>query len=237
MKYLVHKFNYLAMKRCYFLIILILLMTGGYSSILAQDQPQQKRIKVACIGNSITYGYGIKNRDSLSYPAQLQRMLGKRFDVQNFGVSGRTLLKKGDHPYWKEDAFQQAQQWDPDMVVIMLGTNDSKPWNWKYGDEFASDYRDLLEAFKKLPGHPKIWAALPVPVFKKNKYQIRDSIVKVEIPIIRKVAHKEHVHIMNLYKALKPYGKDFFDGVHPDRNGAYYLARAVYKELNKYKNK
>lgn len=223
------------MKRRYFLIVLIISLTGDYFFASAQNLSTQGKVKVACVGNSITYGYGIKDRDSLSYPAQLQRMIGNKFDVRNFGVSGRTLLKKGDHPYWKETAFQEVQHWDPDIIVIMLGTNDTKPWNWKYGDEFASDYSSLLEIFKGLPSHPQIWAALPVPVFKKNKYQIRDSIIKIEIPVIRKVAHKDHVHIMNLYKALKPYGKDFFDGVHPDKTGAYYLAKAVYREIKNYK--
>ncbi|MGH2643049.1 MAG: GDSL-type esterase/lipase family protein [Chitinophagaceae bacterium] len=223
------------MQRRHFLVILLLLLAGNYSFVSAQNAPSQNKIKVACVGNSITYGFGIKNRDSLSYPVQLQRMMGNGFEVKNFGVNGRTLLKKGDYPYWKENAFQQVQQWDPDIIVLMLGTNDTKPWNWRYGNEFASDYTALLEVFKNLPGHPQIWAALPVPVFKQNKYQIRDSIIKVEIPIIREVADKEHVHILNLNKALQPYGKYFFDGVHPDKIGAYYLAKAVYKKIRHYR--
>lgn len=218
------------MNRRYFLIIMLLLAMQ-WPSVSGQELPD--KIKVACVGNSITYGSGIEHRDSLSYPAQLQRMMGQTFDVRNFGISGRTLLKKGDHPYWKEKAFQEVQQWDPDVVVIMLGTNDTKPWNWKYGDEFASDYTDLLKVFKNLPGSPQVWAALPVPVF-TNKYSIRDSIIKIEIPIIRKVARKEKVHLMNLNKALKPYGKYFLDGVHPDKNGAYHLAKAVYGYLKAY---
>ncbi len=223
------------MKRRYFFFILILLLTEGVIPALAQGQIQKGQIKVACVGNSITYGFGIKNRDSLSYPAQLQRMMGAKFEVRNFGVSGRTLLKKGDYPYWEEKAFQEVQKWNPDVIVLMLGTNDTKPWNWKYGNEFASDYKDLLETFKNLPSHPQIWAALPVPVFHKNKYQIRDSIIKVEIPIIRKIARKEKVHILNLNRALKPYGKEFFDGVHPDKTGAYHLAEAVYKKIKRYR--
>ncbi|HEX5553218.1 MAG TPA: GDSL-type esterase/lipase family protein [Chitinophagaceae bacterium] len=223
-----------------YLLLIALVLSGVSFSLSAQNLPpgapvQAGKIKVACVGNSITFGYGIKNRDSLSYPADLQRMMGNKYDVRNFGVSGRTLLKKGDHPYWKEKAFQQVQQWKPDVVVILLGTNDTKPWNWKYGDEFGADYTNLLEVFKKLPSHPEIWAALPVPVFKHNKYGIRDSVVKVEIPIIRKVARTEDVHIMNLYRALRPYGNDFFDGVHPDKTGAHYLAKAVYKQIRHHK--
>ncbi len=217
------------MKKHFYFIIIVLLLSC--STVFAQNE-----IKVACVGNSITYGYGIKNRDSLNYPMQLQRMLGRHYVVRNYGVSGRTLLKKGDYPYWKEDAFQEVQNWDPDIIVIMLGTNDTKTWNWKYGDEFAEDYKDFLEVFKNLPGEEQIWAALPVPVFKANPYKIRDSIIHLEIPIIKAVAAKEKVSLMNLYKALKPYGRYFPDGVHPDGKGAYYLAKAVYENL-KEKNK
>lgn len=220
------------MKRYYLLLAGMLL----FCSIRVSAQKSSSSghsVKVACVGNSITYGSGIGDRDSFSYPAQLQRMLGDRYEVRNFGVSGRTLLKKGDHPYWEESAFREVQQWDPDVVVIMLGTNDTKPWNWKYGDEFGPDYRDLLKSFKGLPSHPKVWAALPVPVFGVNKYSIRDSVLRVEIPVIKKAAREEKVHILNLYKALKPYGKYFPDAVHPDKDGAYYLARAVYKKVRK----
>lgn len=216
------------MKRFFFFL---LLLTTAWSGEITSATAQ---IKVACVGNSITYGYGIEGRDSLSYPARLQQMLGSKFIVHNYGVSGRTLLKKGDHPYWKESAFQQARDWQPNIVIIMLGTNDTKAWNWKYSEEFESDYRDLLKAFKALPSPPMIWAALPVPVF-QTKYGIRDSVLKLEIPMIKKAARKEGAHVLNLYKAMKPYGKDFFDGVHPDKTGAYFLARAVLDGIRSYR--
>lgn len=216
--------------RRYFLSLLLLVASGLAFSLTVTAQ-----VRIACVGNSITYGYGINNRDSLSYPARLQQMVGDKFIVHNFGVSGRTLLKKGDHPYWKETAFQRARDWQPNIVIIMLGTNDTKPWNWKYGADFESDYRDLLKAFSSLPSHPTIFAALPVPVFKTNKYEIRDSVIKVEIPMIKRAARREGAHVLNLYKALQPYGKDFFDGVHPDKTGAYFLARAVLEGIGRYR--
>jgi len=60
-------------------------------------------IKIACVGDSITQGAGAKSGQS--YPAQLQALLGDGYKVGNFGVSGRTLLKKGDFPYWKEKKY------------------------------------------------------------------------------------------------------------------------------------
>ena len=83
-------------------------------------------IKIACVGNSITFGSGIANREKNAYPQQLQAMLGMKYEVRNFGVSSRTLLKKGDHPYWETEAYNTALLFKPDIVYIKLGTNDSK---------------------------------------------------------------------------------------------------------------
>ena len=103
---------------------------------------QPKSIKVACVGNSITYGAFIPNRDKNSYPAQLQAYLGKEYDVRNFGVSGSTLLSKGDHPYINTQEYINSQKFQPDIVLIKLGTNDTKPQNWKYKTEFENDYQE-----------------------------------------------------------------------------------------------
>src|SRR5438046_5593511 len=103
----------------------------------------QAKIKVACIGDSITQGVGSK----VPWPAILQKMLGEKWEVKNYGVSARTLLKKGDHPFDKEKKYTDAQSYKPDVVIIMLGTNDTKPQNWKFKDEFAADYKDMIAHF------------------------------------------------------------------------------------------
>ena len=95
--------------------------------------PKEDAIRVACIGNSITDGFGIDMRAKYGYPAQLQGILGDGYWVKNFGVSARTMLNKGDFPYMNEMAWKDALAFKPDIVVIKLGTNDSKPQNWQYG--------------------------------------------------------------------------------------------------------
>ncbi len=119
-------------------------------------------IKVACVGDSITQGSGAQK--GKSYPAQLQGLLGEGYQVGNFGVSGRTLLKKGDFPYWKEKKYQDALAMEPAIVVIMLGTNDTKPQNWKFEAEFDADYRELVKSFQALKSKPKVFVCRPVPV-------------------------------------------------------------------------
>ena len=92
---------------------------------------------MACIGNSITDGFGIDMADVDGYPAQLQQLLGRDYYVRNFGVSGRTMLNHGNLPYMKERAWKEAQTFSPDIAIIKLGTNDSKNINW---DTYAKDY-------------------------------------------------------------------------------------------------
>ena len=173
-----------------FIAILLLAVTLSVSPSSAQDA---RRVKVACVGNSITYGATIGKRFQNCYPAILQQFMGEGYDVRNFGVSGSVVLRKGDHPYWDTKAFQDALDFNPDIVVIKLGTNDSKAHNWQFGRDFEKDYTDIVHAFAQLPAQPKIYLCLPVPA-KQYPSDISDSTIrKGVIPVIRKVAKKEHL--------------------------------------------
>ena len=142
-------------------LILFLLSTTLFSQqpTISQrlgDLETQRLIKVACIGNSVTYGYGHENPDSTSYPSQLAAMLGNDYEVGNFGKSGATLLRKGHRPYNEQEEFKKALEFAPDIAIIHLGLNDTDPRNWKYyKKEFISDYVALIEAFQKVKPNNK----------------------------------------------------------------------------------
>jgi acyl-CoA thioesterase-1 len=194
-------------------------------------QEYRGTIRVACVGDSITYGYGIKNRVRASYPAQLGRMLGATWEVRNFGVSGATMLKNGDLPYWDQQAFKDLPAYNPNVIIIKLGTNDSKPQNWKFKDEFARDYSDMIDRFEKLPSHPRIWICYPVPAY-GDRWEINEFVIKNEvIPIISQVARNKHVPIINLYNPLSGKPGLFPDDIHPDAEGAFLIAKKVYATL------
>jgi len=185
------------------------------------------QLKVACVGNSITFGSGIENRDQQSYPAQLGRLLGAGWEVRNFGVSGATLLKHGDKPYWEQKDFGNAKAFNPDVVLIKLGTNDTKPQNWKFKDEYVSDYSALIKEFRDLPSRPMVFICLPAPAY-GVKWGIRDSIIRADvIPMLKRVAKLNHVLIINLNKPLSNHPEWFPDLIHPNATGAGKIAEVV----------
>ncbi len=180
---------------------------------------QQEPIRIACVGNSITFGGLGEN----SYPQQLGKLLGADYEVKNFGVSGRALLKKSDYPYWNEVAFQEAKDFIPQIIIIKLGTNDTKPQNWKYGTEFLNDYVDFINEFKQDSVQPQIFISYPCPVF-KTAWGIRDSVVKIIIPIIDEIKQITKTELIDFNAPFLGKPEYFPDGVHP--NAAGYLVMA-----------
>lgn len=213
------------MKKIFYLSVCLLLIC------ITANSDNKEPIRIACIGNSITYGSGIKDRANDSYPSLLQQYLGEDYEVRNYGYSARTMLRKGNHPYMDEKMYQEALDFLPNIVTIKLGTNDSKPGNWKYGDEFQKDIEEMIEAFQALPSKPKIYLCLPAPVF-KNNFTINDSIIVNNIiPTLNQVAKDKKLEVIDLRKPLERYPEFFPDGVHPNEQGAKIIAKEVLQSL------
>ncbi|HEY9259784.1 GDSL-type esterase/lipase family protein [Chitinophaga sp.] len=190
----------------------------------------QKKIRIACVGNSITYGLGIANRAKNSYPAQLQHMLGEGYAVENFGSSGATLLKNGTSPYWKRKEYKAALESNPDMVFIMLGTNDSKVANRPFYQEFESDYKELIRSFQDLPTKPRVVILSTVPGFSADSNFIYDPIITSRIiPMIDKVAFETGLEIIDCYHLFAGRVDMFPDKIHPDAIGATIIAKRLYE--------
>lgn len=214
------------MKRLINLTVLFLLLC-----LTGWAQEASELIRVACIGNSITYGAGIQNRDRDSYPSVLSQMLGKGYNVRNFGFSARTLLMKGDYPYMKEQMYKDALAYNPNIVVIKLGTNDSKGFNWKYKNDLPKDMQTMVNAFKALPSKPKIYLCYPPKAYVSDA-SINDSIiVSGVIPVIDQIAKKNGLEVIDLHTALSGMPENFPDRVHPNPAGAHKLAATVYQAL------
>lgn len=194
--------------------------------------PRKDAVRVACIGNSITFGAGIKNRSRDSYPSVLARMLGDSYWVKNFGVSARTMLNKGDHPYMNEPAYKNALAFNPNIVVIKLGTNDSKSFNWKYKADFMKDAQTMIDAFKGLPSQPKIYLCYPSKAYLTGDGINDDIISKEIIPMIHKLAKKNNLFVIDLHTAMDGMPELFPDRIHPNEKGAQVMAKAVYQSIS-----
>ena len=195
---------------------------------------QQHRIKVACIGNSITYGYGLPDRATQSYPVQLQKMLGESYQVENFGKSGATLLNKGHRPYMQQDEYHRAIDFAGDIVVIHLGINDTDPRDWPdYRDFFVKDYIALIDSFRVANPEARIMIARLTPIADRHPRFLsgtRDWHGEIQLAI-ENVACYAGVQLIDFHKPLYPYPFMLTDAVHPDPEGAFVLAQTVYSAI------
>ncbi len=193
------------------------------------------QIKVACIGNSITSGYGVKRFQN--YPSQLDSILRRAWQVKNFGVSGTTMIRAVNEAYGKRREYDSAKSFLPDAVIIELGTNDSKESAWKYKDAFKTDCELLIKELQSLPSRPVVFICLPMPAFTGN-FEIRDSVIShAIIPMIRSVAKRKNVKLINLNKSFRRYSEWFPDGIHPNAKGYEVMAGIISKNLMKYKKR
>jgi lysophospholipase L1-like esterase len=213
------------MKKLYFILPLLILISGIRSNVNA-------KIKVACVGNSITENYDLPEKDK--YPTILQRYLGSEsYEVRNFGAGGHTLLKKGDTPYWNSQKHRQALEWQPDIVIIKLGTNDAKPHNWIYKNEFESNYIEFVNSFKNLASKPRFFLCYPIPAYPNNWLPVEDKILTDEmIPMIYNVAViTEATAIIDLHTPFLGKNNFVYDKIHPNAKGTTYMAHIIGKAI------
>lgn len=195
--------------------------------------PREDAVRVACIGNSITRGSCIDMASEFGYPAQLQQLLGNGYNVHNFGMAGYTMLTKGDYPYVKSGAWKMAQAFEPDVVVIKLGTNDSKTHNWQYGKDFEHDMQAMIDTLKALPSKPRILLAHPIRIFKEHHGMSDSVLVNAINPVIDKVAKKNKLEVIDLRLAITDEKMLVSDGIHPNHNGAKQIAQMVADAIKK----
>lgn len=237
------------MKPYSIILIIIFLLTclwcyAGYlgGAWIPIGKPAKKgQIRIACVGDSITYGAMIKNWFRYNYPHVLAKKSGSRFCVHNYGFSGRTAMATGDHPYVKTYRYKRSLLFNPDIVVLKFGTNDTKTINWKGPDAFKHDYEILVNSYINLPSRPIVYLLSPAaPHYINGKTQgsmsfdIRKPQIIEEIAIIKDIAHKYHLPFIDIYSITENHPKWFVkDGIHPNAAGAAIIATAVYQEVNK----
>lgn len=186
--------------------------------------------KVACVGDSITWGFTILNPARNGYPAVLQRLLGDEFEVRNFGCNDAAVRFDADTPYVSKKVYRESLEWQPDLVILMLGTNDTKPWNWK-PDVFARDYERIVDSYLALPSQPKVVPVAPIRIFRV--FSVPSLILNPDVmeegvrPAIRAIAARKGLQLIDLHDLFRD-ARYCRDGIHPQRRGARMLAETIF---------
>ncbi|MFR5875709.1 MAG: GDSL-type esterase/lipase family protein [Eubacterium sp.] len=212
----------------------------GFSGLHNNPSSSENQIKVACVGDSITYGHGIKNWSKNNYPSQLAELLGDSYCVANFGVSGSTAQNSGDKPYTEQKMYNESLEFNADVIVIMLGSNDSKPENWNGEKRFKEQYSALIKSYIKNNPNSKIILCSPAKPFYIGgetgglmKFDINPEHFSEICNVIEETAHdNECVYVdINAYTSDK---SQWFskDGIHPDANGAKEIANYIFETIN-----
>lgn len=211
------------------ILLIILLVALGTSA----EYPAGEKLTIVCVGDSITYGYGLPDREHNAWPAQLQALLGGGQAVLNLGVSGTTALRQTGHSYVNTPEYRTALNSRPDIVLIKLGTNDSRPYYRKYIDSFYRDYKNLVDSFVALPSHPRVILLFPVPDFigKGQDEPFNSDIPSYILPVIRRVAAEDRLDTVDLHTLLAGRPELFPDKLHPDAVGAGLIAGRLYQFL------
>lgn len=214
----------------------LFLFHNGYSGRMVKGvPPAEGQIKVACVGDSITYGHGIKDWAKNNYPVLLQNKLSSGYHVQSFGVSGRCVQDNTDQPYTAVDFYTQSKDYDADIVVFMMGSNDSKPENWFGADAFKTSLCNLLDSY----GDAEIILCTPAACFfvdnhtgTTTSHDLQPAVAAEIADIVREVAAERNYTLVDIH-ALTVENPQWFetDGVHPNNDGAAAIADAVYQAI------
>lgn len=197
--------------------------------------PEGEGPLTVCIGDSITYGSGVKaNRPEEAFPYLLNEMAEGKERFYNFGISGATMSRISDKPY-PSCVLRYAQFLRPERVIVMLGTNDTKGHNWNK-DEFVRSLRQMIEDIKTWDGLKEIVVLVPPWVYPlEGASGISCGIVErfladEMVPAVRENA--ADVKVIDLYALTEGHKELSDDGLHLNTLGNRVCAKYIWQELN-----
>lgn len=198
-----------------------------YPEVLVSGQGP---IKVAAVGDSLTYGYGLDNREEGAYPSILADLLGGFYQVHNFGLAGRSLQSTADYPYFKEKNAQLSLYLAASFVVIMIGSNDSRDPYWNR-ERFEAEYRQMVASYQALPSQPELILVVP-PFVPTSRFGLDNEKIRVDLQeIIPRIATDYKTKLVNLYPLTEGQDSYYSDGLHLTPLGNQVVAQAIYQVL------
>lgn len=233
------------MKKSLLLLPVLALPVIGGGIWLAKSAPRkekplwQKR-RIACIGDSITFGAGVVlRRKKQAWPYLLERRLGDGFQVLNYGISGATALLESEVVYkWAHDFLDAAIDAEPELYLFMLGTNDAKTVNWR-AEDFYRDYNRMIDRMQKGSPQTKIVLMTPASAYPDPRAQDgavafgidRDTVHNETAPMIRDIAGERGLPLVDIHCFTAEHPDWFDDGIHPNAEGNRQMANYIYTQI------
>lgn len=218
-------------------VLLVLVGVGGfmiyriaYPDAITTGDGQKL---VVCVGDSITYGQGVmSSRDTDGYPALLAALMGDDWRATNYGLPNRTLLSTG-MPYSAEKFYEDSLSQDADIVILMLGSNDSKPDFWN-AERYEEEYTAFIRQYQNMESQPAVYIMVPPAIFLEapDSGDCSDEIVRQELaPILARISEETGAELIDLYTLTKDHPEWFADGLHPTKEGNEAIAQEIYSAI------
>lgn len=206
-------------------------------TLMPPERADKRRRRIACIGDSITFGAGVmRTRKADAWTFLLEKSLGKDFQVLNYGVSGATLQREGDSPYRKVGYLKRLKNAQPELIVLMLGTNDTKPFNWDE-ERFAREYEQLVQELKDKHWPHRLILMVPPKAFPEEQSGVvafdiqNDPICDSIRPLVFSLGEKFDLQVIDLYALTEDHPEYYGDGVHPNELGNRVIAERLQKQI------
>lgn len=201
---------------------------------LMQNAADQQNLRVACVGDELTFGTGVEDREDNCYPVQLQKYLEeaeKKYRIGNFGVEGATVQKKSSKPYTKEERYESSTEYKANLVVVMFGTNDTTEENWTDLDTFTKDYQALVQSYQELKGKPEVWLVTPPAIQSDGSAQMEERVKCLEEirNAISAYGKEKKLTVLDLYSYSQEHLTEWYqdDGVRFNKAGALAVAQMI----------
>jgi acyl-CoA thioesterase I len=206
-------------------LLIVMLAVSGLTVWFLTSQQSSSKIRIACAGDSITEG-------SL-YVKDLAELLGSNFSVGNFGISLASVSLGTERPYMNQTVFEEAKNFQPNIVIIMLGTNDAITWYQPFIGNFTADYKSLIVAFQELPSKPEIYLVLPPPIFNDTLGPNSTILEQQIIPQIRQIANETGLPLIDFHDEMATHPEYSSDGVHITEAGSKFVAEEIFEAIKK----
>ena len=198
--------------------------------IFSSSSYAQNVVNIACIGNGVTYGVGVENREKNNFPQQLQYLLGANYKVTNFGVVNAPLLNSGINGYSKSVVFKRSHDFNPNIVFVELGLDEIKVSDTSVISNFTSTVDNIIQSYANLSSRPRIVLLLPLPIFLKDSSLLDNSFIKNKIiPKIQKIAYEKNLEVLDLFSMFIDREDLFLDKVHPSSLGGTLISKRLYE--------